>query len=307
MRPLLAVGLLCLGAGIVLVAGPTFALSVVESDRGMSVGLSEERGLLGTVESEETVGPDGETTVFALVNHAGEPIEELDARVEPPDGPVGIATEFDSPPIAPGERTELSLECEREARGDEDGTGAFTVVVDRAATESVVIESVSRTVEFEYECGDRQGPPDGAGSGNEEIGSDGPLERFTDVDAAARERTGAIDVELTALEDVVVEGLAVETTAEATAIGDGPDSEAVLRDDGNEVRGEVRVPPAEPHQWELGTDERFDEEVSIDAGETVTLELRVFEDEDGPVPLDGETVEVTLYVDGGHQTVDVTV
>lgn len=306
MRPLLLVGLVCLGVGVALLAGPTFGLGVVESDRGVSVGLSEDRGLIGVEEGGETVGPDDVTTVLTLVNNADEPLEEFDVEVEL-NGPVRVADGFDDAPIAVGERTDLSLECEREARGGEDGTGELTVVVERAATGHVTIESFSRTVEFEYDCGDRRGPPDGTGPGDEGIESDGPVERFTDVEAVAGGQTGAVDIELTALEDVTLEGLAVETTAEASAIGDGPGSEAVLRDGDDEARGELRAPPAEPHQWELGTDERFDEDVSIDAGETVTLELRVFEDEDGPVPLDGETVEVTLYVDGGYQTVDVTV
>ena len=186
MRPLFAVGLVCLCVGILLVAGPTFGLSVVESDRGLTASVSDDGGLVGFEETGETVDGDGETTVLRLVNNAGEPIDELDVEVEL-DGndPVEVADGFDDPPIEPGDRTGLALECGPGIPGD--GEGTLTVVIDRATTASATVESLTRTVEFEYDCTGGQGQ--GAGPLNDDEPDDGDV-RFEELTAQATEQDG---------------------------------------------------------------------------------------------------------------------
>ncbi|WP_331235378.1 hypothetical protein [Natronorarus salvus] len=242
MRPLLVVGLLCLGAGIVLVAGPTFGLSVVESDRGVTATVSDENGLVGLEESGETIDREGETTVLTLVNNAGEPIEEFDVRIDSVEGPVEVASLFDYPPIEPGERTSLTLSCDRGGHGD----GEVTVVIERAATASLAVGSLTRTVPFEYDC---TGPQNGG-----EDGSGGDV-RFESLTAQATEQDG-VPAEVTF--EYRLDG-AAEGVEFVVGYGNGQEDEVLAE----ENEGTITVALSTPGQ----RDYPLDVSGAIDGGE----------------------------------------
>lgn len=264
-------------AGALLMAGPIFGFSTLAADRGVNVATAEDANALLGIETNDgaELGKNQVLTVANLTNNVGSDIDTLETTVQP--GILSVGNDFASQ-LAAGESTSLGIEC-----GDATGTGNETIdftvseATSSAAGLSISLETVS--VDVSYDCGGRDS------GGN-----------FTVTDVRVSNSTVEFDVKNDGT-SVDISGLSLDdTTTAATSVDNGPEAEVTF-DTAliNQTDGSL---PIDGSFHEFTNTNKY----VVENGDTVTVTIKSFQDNDSTVDMTGEELLVTLYEKQGGDT-----